>query len=56
MLNQSAHASAASGTSAQLDRALCVRLTGFVSFLRENGFSTGVDDAAILKCLDGEKA
>ena len=31
-----------------LDRALCVRLTGFVSLLRENGFSVGVDDATLL--------
>ena len=31
-----------------LDRALCVRLTGFVSRLRENGFSVGVDDATLL--------
>ena len=31
-----------------LDRALCVRLTGFASLLRENGFSVGVDDAALL--------
>src|SRR5689334_18360587 len=27
---------------------LTVRLTGFVSFLRENGFTVGVDDAALL--------
>ncbi len=27
---------------------LCVRLTGFVSLLRENGFSVGVDDATLL--------
>jgi uncharacterized protein with von Willebrand factor type A (vWA) domain len=33
---------------ASLDRALCVRLTGFVAFLRENGFSVGVDDATLL--------
>lgn len=31
-----------------LDHALCVRLTGFVSLLRENGFSVGVDDATLL--------
>ena len=31
-----------------LDRAMCVRLTGFVSLLRENGFSVGVDDATLL--------
>ena len=31
-----------------LDRSLCVRLTGFVSLLRENGFSVGVDDATLL--------
>jgi uncharacterized protein with von Willebrand factor type A (vWA) domain len=31
-----------------LDRTLCVRLTGFVSLLRENGFSVGVDDATLL--------
>jgi uncharacterized protein with von Willebrand factor type A (vWA) domain len=31
-----------------LDRALCVRLTGFVSLLRENGFAVGVDDATLL--------
>jgi uncharacterized protein with von Willebrand factor type A (vWA) domain len=30
------------------DRSLCVRLTGFVSLLRENGFSVGVDDANLL--------
>lgn len=30
------------------DHALCVRLTGFVSLLRENGFSVGVDDATLL--------
>ena len=28
--------------------ALCLRLTGFVSLLRENGFSVGVDDATLL--------
>jgi uncharacterized protein with von Willebrand factor type A (vWA) domain len=28
--------------------ALCARLTGFVSFLRENGFGVGLDDAALL--------
>lgn len=27
---------------------MCVRLTGFVSLLRENGFSVGVDDATLL--------
>lgn len=32
----------------QLDSAVCVRLTGFVSLLRENGFSIGVDDATLL--------
>jgi uncharacterized protein with von Willebrand factor type A (vWA) domain len=31
-----------------LDAALCVRLTGFVSLLRENDFSVGVDDATSL--------
>lgn len=31
-----------------LERALCVRLTGFVSFLRANGFAVGLDDAALL--------
>ncbi len=31
-----------------LDHSLCVRLTGFVSFLRENGFAVGVDDASLL--------
>ena len=30
------------------DRILCLRLTGFVSLLRENGFSVGVDDATLL--------
>jgi uncharacterized protein with von Willebrand factor type A (vWA) domain len=34
--------------SRALDRALCVRLTGFISFLRENGFSVGVADATAL--------
>jgi uncharacterized protein with von Willebrand factor type A (vWA) domain len=38
-----------SGSSTQvLGRALCVRLTGFVSHLRENGFSVGVEDATLL--------
>ena len=32
----------------QLDHALCLRLTGFVSFLRENGFALGIDDSALL--------
>jgi uncharacterized protein with von Willebrand factor type A (vWA) domain len=32
----------------QLDDALCLRLTGFVSFLRENGFALGIDDATLL--------
>ncbi len=36
------------GAPPSLDRALCVRLTGFVSLLRENGFSVGVDDATLL--------
>jgi uncharacterized protein with von Willebrand factor type A (vWA) domain len=31
-----------------LERALSIRLTCFVSLLRENGFSVGVDDAALL--------
>jgi uncharacterized protein with von Willebrand factor type A (vWA) domain len=31
-----------------LDEALCLRLTSFVSFLRENGFSVGVEDATLL--------
>ncbi len=31
-----------------IDQALCLRLTGFVSLLRENGFSVGVDDATLL--------
>lgn len=31
-----------------LERVLCSRLTGFVSFLRENGFAVGLDDAALL--------
>jgi uncharacterized protein with von Willebrand factor type A (vWA) domain len=31
-----------------IDHALCLRLTGFVSLLRENGFSVGVDDATLL--------
>lgn len=36
-------------TSTQaLERALCVRLTGFVSHLRENGFPVGVDDSTLL--------
>jgi uncharacterized protein with von Willebrand factor type A (vWA) domain len=34
--------------SPSINRALCVRLTGFVSLLRENGFSVGVDDATLL--------
>lgn len=34
--------------SGSLERALCVRLTGFVSFLRANGFPVGVDDATLL--------
>ena len=32
----------------QLDSALCLRLTGFVSFLRANGFALGIDDATLL--------
>lgn len=36
------------GATFSLDRALCVRLTGFVSLLRENGFPVGVDDATLL--------
>jgi uncharacterized protein with von Willebrand factor type A (vWA) domain len=35
-------------TALQIDGALCLRLTGFVSFLRENGFAVGIDDAAAL--------
>ncbi|MEA3180204.1 MAG: hypothetical protein QOI59_3727 [Gammaproteobacteria bacterium] len=31
-----------------VDNAICLRLTGFVSFLRENGFAVGIDDAALL--------
>src|SRR5579871_2166983 len=31
-----------------VDRALTLRLTAFVSFLRENRFSVGIDDAALL--------
>jgi uncharacterized protein with von Willebrand factor type A (vWA) domain len=43
-----------SGSPSQaLDRALCVRLTGFVSLLRENGFSVGIDDAALLVRVAG---
>ena len=38
----------ASGPAIALDHAMCVRLTGFVSLLRENGFSVGVDDASSL--------
>jgi uncharacterized protein len=34
--------------STGLDDALCLRLTGFVSFLRENGFAVGIDDATLL--------
>lgn len=30
------------------DHVLCLRLTGFVSLLRENGFSVGVSDATLL--------
>jgi uncharacterized protein with von Willebrand factor type A (vWA) domain len=37
-----------SSTPPSLDRALCARLTGFVSLLRENGFAVGVDDATLL--------
>ena len=33
---------------AALERALAVRLTGFVGHLRENGFALGVEDAALL--------
>ena len=40
--------SRAVGGHISLDRALCVRLTGFVSLLRENGFAVGVDDATLL--------
>lgn len=36
-----------------VDRALCLRLTGFVSFLRENGFAVGVDDATLLVAAAG---
>lgn len=35
-------------TPGTVDHALCLRLTGFVSLLRENGFSVGVDDATLL--------
>ena len=45
--SQFSDSSAADGRPA-LDRALCIRLTGFVSLLRENGFSVGVDDATVL--------
>jgi uncharacterized protein with von Willebrand factor type A (vWA) domain len=31
-----------------VDNAICLRLTGFVSFLHENGFAVGIDDAALL--------
>jgi len=41
-------AAAQSASTSLLDRALCVRLTGFVSLLRENGFAVGVDDATLL--------
>jgi uncharacterized protein with von Willebrand factor type A (vWA) domain len=34
--------------SSGLDAALCLRLTGFVSLLRENGFAVGIDDATLL--------
>ena len=43
-----APASAPVSAASSLDRALCVRLTGFVSLLRQNGFSVGVDDATLL--------
>jgi uncharacterized protein len=33
---------------ASVDDALCLRLTGFVSLLRENGFAVGIDDATLL--------
>src|ERR1700753_3823435 len=54
MLNQGGSISGINGSSAattskpQLDTALCLRLTGFVSFLRENGFALGIDDATLL--------
>jgi uncharacterized protein with von Willebrand factor type A (vWA) domain len=32
----------------RLEDALCLRLTGFVSFLRENGFAVGLDDSSLL--------
>ena len=35
-------------TPGTVDHALCLRLTGFVSLLRENDFSVGVDDATLL--------
>ncbi len=46
MLNADARMHA-SGTPSPGD-ALRARLTGFVSFLRENGFNVGLDDAALL--------
>jgi uncharacterized protein with von Willebrand factor type A (vWA) domain len=46
MLN--ARASLAATLPASPERALCVRLAGFVSFLRANGFAAGVDDTALL--------
>lgn len=41
-------AAASHGAERSLDVSLCVRLTGFVSLLRENGFTVGVDDATLL--------
>src|ERR1700760_2085574 len=34
--------------TASVDRAVLLRLSAFVSFLRENGFAVGIDDAALL--------
>lgn len=48
MLNQTAASSNEASLPLPLEKALSVRLTGFVSFLRENGFAVGIDDAALL--------
>lgn len=48
MLTLSISATVFDAQSSRLDRVLCVRLTGFVSFLRENGFAVGIDDATLL--------
>jgi len=47
-VSREAHPQSNAAGAAALERALAVRLTGFVGHLRENGFALGVEDAALL--------